>query len=147
MKKYLWHNLCPEVSADDPYYEAINDYDNQEFRQSFSIEMWKCTSAYGGTCKNDVEIEEFLKEIYFDMYVTGDDVLFSESGQVELISKNHFFIQFQGDINKYKDNNNQLVKNTVISRSERLKVWNEPQKIEYLHFNIGPNWDGHKAFK
>ena len=68
------------------------------------------------------------------MYLATDDVVFNEYADVQLQGKDQFFVQFQGDLNAYKDNNNYLRINTVTARNERIKIWTEPKIYEFIDY-------------
>lgn len=94
-------------------------------------------------CKSDSEIDKFLRSVFFELRIWRSEILINEHATQETVVKNQFFSQFQGDLSQYIDNNNELIRNTVISRNERVKIWNEPIKSEYLSVKTGLGWFGH----
>lgn len=42
--QYVRHRVCPDITERDPLFKVVNGYSNQEYRQSFSLELWKCNS-------------------------------------------------------------------------------------------------------
>ena len=110
-QKTLQFRICPDIKKTDPFWKVINGYTNEEFRQSFSLMLLKCNPKFNTKCKSDSEIQRFLKSMYFTVYLVTDDVVFNEDAEVELSAKDKFFLQFQGDIDSYKDSNNFLIIN------------------------------------
>jgi hypothetical protein len=91
------HNrICPDIAKDDEFYKIRNDYTNTTLRNSFSIEIMKCskqTSTEKDPCKNDTEIKELLQKIFFTMYTVDSKVSYD----------NYYY---DGDIVRHTDNFN-----------------------------------------
>ena len=48
--------LCPDIEKDDKFYQVRNAYSNSTLRNSFSVEIMKCSTSISETCKDDTEI-------------------------------------------------------------------------------------------
>ena len=85
-------NLCPDIQPDDELYRLESKYSNRTFRQSFSVEIMKCTNDTNPNCKDDIEIEQFLKQFYFTMYTLQEraDFVDTNYGKYPLITQNSF---------------------------------------------------------
>ena len=57
IQKKLEHRICPDIDKSDPVWKVVNDYSNEEFRQSFSLMLLKCNPTYGSKCKSEAEIQ------------------------------------------------------------------------------------------
>jgi hypothetical protein len=69
--------ICPDILKNDPMWAVMNGYTDEEFRQSFSIELWSCNPKYN-KCKDDSEIEKFLKKTFYTVYLVSDNALFTD---------------------------------------------------------------------
>jgi hypothetical protein len=90
--KILRHRICPDIEKDDPIFEVIGGYTNEQFRQSISVELWKCSDEHDGNCKSQNEISKFLAHMFFTVYAVSDEVVFNEKAEVDLIAKDKFFL-------------------------------------------------------
>ena len=73
--------LCPDVAfGKDIVYKIMNGYSNRKKRINFSIDIFKCKEKefFGNTCKNDTEIETFLREVYFTFYTLTSRVSYDQ---------------------------------------------------------------------
>lgn len=137
------HRICPDILERDPMFKVINGYTNEDFRQSFSLELWKCNSKYGGKkCRSDSEIRSFLKSVFFTIFAINSEVVFTEDAEVLVTAKDRFLFQFQADLEKYIDNNNFVRLNSVLSQNERFRIWKEPQHTRFIDLTSAVSWSG-----
>ena len=76
------------------------------------------------------------------MYLTHDKVTFEKSGEVKYTAKDNFFLQFQANLNEYKDNNNFLRINTVTAKNERIKIWKNSNITQFMDYTQMISWVG-----
>ena len=145
-QKTLEHRICPDIDKNDEAWKVVNGYSNEQLRHSFSLMLTKCSLEFNSNCKNDTEIAKFLNSMFFTVYVVGDEIVYNENAKVEIVAREKFLLQFQGDLNAYKDSNNFLVINQVTSRNERIKVWKEPKENRFFTISKSENWVGGKSF-
>jgi len=53
--------LCPDLKKDDEFYKVKNAYSNETLRNSFSVEIVKCSEQISNVCKTDEEVRAMLK--------------------------------------------------------------------------------------
>jgi len=71
-----------DTSLIGSYLGVKNEYNNIDDRISFSIEIIKCDKSIDESCKDDDEIENALKELYFTGYYIEDDAHLSEGANI-----------------------------------------------------------------
>lgn len=62
----------------------MNDYSNEDNRQSVAVLVIKCNKDKNRNCKDDRQIEELLQKIYFTTYLVHDTIQFSGSDKTKL---------------------------------------------------------------
>ena len=79
-EKMIMFRICPKNESDSMY-KITNDYTNETLRNSFSIDIMKCSESTSKKCKNDSEIEAFLKQVYFTLYTIEAKVTFDDNDE------------------------------------------------------------------
>ena len=73
---HIEQRLCPDIEKDD-FYQVQGAYSNQTLRNSFSVEILKCSDQISTTCKSDPEIELLLSKIFFTLYTLDSSVSYN----------------------------------------------------------------------
>lgn len=68
--------MCPNFGQFRDLLKVKGSYSNNIERQSFSIEIHACNKEYNPNCKEEPEIEQLLKYLYFTMYTVQAKVQF-----------------------------------------------------------------------
>ena len=103
-KDQIKNRLCPEIEPISEHFKIKNDYTNLTERNSFHLEISKCTNKLHpkhpfeyNYCKEEEDIKKVLKELYFTLYVMQNS---AELGHTEnykkapIHSHNKFHSQF-----------------------------------------------------
>ena len=91
-KTNIEDKFCPDVPDFESKYKVKNAYVNSISRNSFSLAVEKCMKERNPYCKNDSEIDELLKLIYFTTFTVVQKVSFESlaTHSVPFISKDVF---------------------------------------------------------
>ena len=89
-QRLLRNRICPNIDRASSDWGVSNSYSNNEYRQSFSVELWKCNSDFE-RCKPESDIDRVLKSVYFTMYLAteGDN---QHDKEIMLISMDKVFL-------------------------------------------------------
>lgn len=115
-------------------------YNNEELRHSFSVEIHKCNLTENINCKNDSDIEEFLKQTYFTLNMVDNNIEFLSKKEVPIRSGESFHSQFQLSLNSYLDNNNFLRINRITTKDARFNILQDPNVYFFLDLKKEPSW-------
>jgi hypothetical protein len=91
------------------YLSVKNAYDDNDNRNSFSLEIYKC-SAMNPNCRSDAEISKMLKHLMFNTYTLKEKAKYNPPlGESPLFGVDEFHSQFMLSLDSYRDNNNFLI--------------------------------------
>ena len=68
--------MCPDMLENTNFFNVANSYSDEEYRESFSIEIWKCDKTHNKKCESDEEINRLLRSVYFTLYQVEERVQF-----------------------------------------------------------------------
>ena len=74
LEPHLLNRICPNIKSVDQKYKVRNDYLNETLRNSFSIEILRCTNVTNPNCKEEGEIETLLSQIFFTLYTIDSTI-------------------------------------------------------------------------
>ena len=137
--------MCPNFEQFQDLLKVKGSYSNNFERQSFSIEIHACNKHYNPNCKEEPEIEQLLKYLYFTMYTVQAKVQFvnqKDPAASPMIFSDEFHSQFQLSIETYRDNNNFLRHNSVQTSDNRLFFLAEPKIYQFIDNVAMPVWVG-----
>lgn len=140
--------FCPDWHGmDNTHSDTIfvdNKYTNRTNQRSFSVEVVACTGN-SSNCKSHDEIQKFLKSFYFTFYTVQERVEFKKDNLMQnpMSTKSYFHSQFMLDLAKYRDNNNFIRINDVITNDNRYSFnLEENFQYRYIDLLINQAWEG-----
>lgn len=95
-------------------------------------------------CKNESEIDRFLKTFYFTFYTLQQRVEFTSDNfsKNPLKTTNTFHSQFQLFRDQYRDNNNFIRINKVSATDNRFAIFDTALNYNFIDFVQNPTWIG-----
>ena len=122
-----------------------NSYSNKEHRVSFSIQVVICDSSEPeDDCANIELIDEFLDDIYFTTYILQENIEFgdiSNIGKRPVKANDKFHSQFVLNTKEYRDNNNFIQFNHVVTNDNYLDLISDKRKhFSFLQLNSNAFW-------